>query len=248
MTKIIGHRGARGLAAENTLISIMKALECDVDEIEIDVRVSQDGVPVLHHDKKLTKAKGARLDIAKHTVKELRVAWPELTTLEEAIRGVDRSTPLMIEVKPKVPVKPILAVVQDFLDKGWEPDDFLFASKNQKTLRALHAGLPIIEPVVIEKWSGVRAGFRARQVHAKRVSMNQHFLWWGFIRSMSRSGYHLTAYTLNNHRKAERWAKYGLYGVVTDYPDRFSGFKRAEAPLITKPAKAATRHERRIRP
>jgi glycerophosphoryl diester phosphodiesterase len=247
MTKIIGHRGARGLAAENTLISIVKALECDVDEIEVDVRVTADGVPVLHHDKRLSEAKGVYLAIAKHTVKDLRAVWPELTTLEEAVRSVDRRVPLMLEVKPGVPAEPVVAVVRDFLDKGWKPHDFLFASKSQSTLRDLHYGLAAIETVVIERWSGVRGSYRARQLQAKRVSMNHHFLWWGFIRSMSRSGFQLTAYTLNNRKKAERWVAHGLYGVVTDYPDRFTHFTPAKTPLFAKPVKVAA-HERRIRP
>jgi len=38
---------------------------------------------------------------------------------------------------------------------------------------------------------------------------------------MKHAGYELYAYTINNPAKARRWAKHGLAGVVTDYPDRF---------------------------
>jgi glycerophosphoryl diester phosphodiesterase len=51
--------------------------------------------------------------------------------------------------------------------------------------------------------------------------MNQRWLWWGFIRGFKHSDKQLYAYTLNDPKKAKRWAKWGLAGVITDYPDRF---------------------------
>jgi len=48
--KIIGHRGAKGLAPENTLASMQAALDNNVDAIEFDVRVTRDNVPVINHN------------------------------------------------------------------------------------------------------------------------------------------------------------------------------------------------------
>ena len=45
-----GHRGARGLAPENTFPSWQKALELGVNTIECDMAVTRDGVAVVHHD------------------------------------------------------------------------------------------------------------------------------------------------------------------------------------------------------
>jgi glycerophosphoryl diester phosphodiesterase len=45
-----GHRGARGLAPENTLAAFQKALELGVDTIECDMAITRDGVVVIHHD------------------------------------------------------------------------------------------------------------------------------------------------------------------------------------------------------
>jgi len=47
---VIGHRGAAGLAPENTLSAIRRALEIGVDAIELDVHVSADNVVIVHHD------------------------------------------------------------------------------------------------------------------------------------------------------------------------------------------------------
>src|SRR4051794_30307799 len=45
-----GHRGARGLVAENTLPAFETAFDLGVTSIETDVHLTRDGVPVLAHD------------------------------------------------------------------------------------------------------------------------------------------------------------------------------------------------------
>jgi glycerophosphoryl diester phosphodiesterase len=45
-----GHRGARGLAPENTLPAFAAALAVGVSTLELDVGVTRDGVVVVHHD------------------------------------------------------------------------------------------------------------------------------------------------------------------------------------------------------
>jgi glycerophosphoryl diester phosphodiesterase len=47
---VIGHRGAAGLAPENTLAAFSKALEIGVDGVELDVQLSADGIAVVYHD------------------------------------------------------------------------------------------------------------------------------------------------------------------------------------------------------
>ena len=53
LVQIIGHRGAAGLAPENTLAAFKRACEIGVDAVELDVLVSADGELVVHHDFKL---------------------------------------------------------------------------------------------------------------------------------------------------------------------------------------------------
>ena len=48
--EIIGHRGAAGLAPENTLAAFRRACAIGVDGIELDVHLTADGVLVVHHD------------------------------------------------------------------------------------------------------------------------------------------------------------------------------------------------------
>lgn len=209
---VIGHRGAKGLAEENTLASLQKAVDCHVDRIEFDVRVTKDGVPVLHHDALI-----GEILISNLNLEELLAKKSNLATLEEMLQTFGHKVPLYIEVKPGEAITPIVQIL-----KRHSLADAWLASFSQETLLALHAELPELPTVVLERWSGVRASRRARQLGTNKVCMKQKWLWWGFIRQVTRGGWELYAYTVNNPAKAKRLAKHGLAGVVTDYPDRFS--------------------------
>lgn len=68
---IIGHRGASLLAPENTLAAFALAMESGADGIELDVRLSRDGVPVIIHDATLERT-GLRSEaIAEMDAKQL---------------------------------------------------------------------------------------------------------------------------------------------------------------------------------
>jgi len=219
--KIIGHRGARGLAPENTIASVQKALEYGVQEIEIDVRVTKDQRVVLVHDR-FAEHNGRKLLVSAHTYKELCELKPDLTLLDEAIRSIDHRVPLMIEVKPHVPIEPVVAVMQDLIDAGWQASEFSFGSFSQTTLRALHKAMPAISNVVIERLSGTYGIFRARQLGAHRISINHIFLRKSFLKRAIKQNYEVCVYTLNDPGKAATLAQYGLTGVITDRPDLYT--------------------------
>jgi len=124
--KIIAHRGASSSAPENTLSSIRKALSLEVDYIEIDVRLSNDGIPVVIHDESLVRtgriitndhssAAHAPFEIANPLVHELTLneiksydvgSWfhdsyvgEPVPTLQEVLQENWLGTGLMIEIK-----------------------------------------------------------------------------------------------------------------------------------------------------
>ncbi|WP_420111522.1 glycerophosphodiester phosphodiesterase [Pseudactinotalea sp.] len=59
MPILIGHRGAPGLAPENTIESLELAQRAGADAVEIDVRTSADGRPVLLHDRTFERLWGS---------------------------------------------------------------------------------------------------------------------------------------------------------------------------------------------
>ena len=219
--KIIGHRGARGLAPENTVAAVLKGIEHGVDMVEFDLRVTKDGVVVLDHDGKITDPNGSQHKISEAKYDVLKAHKPDLATFQEVLDVTKGKVKLYVEVKKSEPIKPIVTIINTALANGWKQSDILLGSKSQKSLVALHKELPNIKKIVIHPWSGVISTHRAKQVDTKIIAMNQLSLWSFFIRSMSKRGWEIYAYTLNDPEKAKHWQKFGLAGVVTDNPQRF---------------------------
>lgn len=190
---IIGHRGAKGLATENTQASIKKALEVGVDMIEIDLRLHENEV-VLSHD---------------HTIQTKRYC-----KLEKALSIVAGSVPLILEIKEFQVVNKLPALLQNY--KG----DILISSKKFDVLKEIRHILPDTNIAIIEKWSGIRAVAQASLLETQNVHINHHWLWSSFVRSMKHRGYNLFAYTVNDVERARELAEWGVDGIFTDYPDR----------------------------
>ena len=219
--KIIGHRGARGLAPENTIASIKAAVEVGVDEIEIDARVTVDGIVVLSHDRFITDSRdNTRYVIKKFDYQTLKIHKPDLATLTEAIMTTESKCPLLIEIKPKENTSILIELLKKHLDSTSKPRYFNVASFDQNILRAIKKDLPELQLIVNERWSGVRATMRARELNTKRIHMNIRWLWIGFVKSMYNAGYQLVPYTVNNLTRVDKWKSY-LHGVITDFPNRF---------------------------
>jgi len=85
--KIIGHRGVKDIAPENTILSINKAIEHNLRWIEIDVKTSKDNIPFLLHDDLLdrtTSGKGFPFNYNFQDIKNLDAGtWfdPKLSNL-----------------------------------------------------------------------------------------------------------------------------------------------------------------------
>lgn len=80
-----GHRGARGLAPENTLAGFARALDAGVSTLELDIGVTRDGVVVIHHDERINPdiarlASGAWVAAPGPRLRDL--AWAELSAYD----------------------------------------------------------------------------------------------------------------------------------------------------------------------
>ena len=69
---MIGHRGAAAVRPENTIPSFEHALALGVDAVEFDVRVTADGVAVVHHDASTARTCGEQLVVHTSPVAALR--------------------------------------------------------------------------------------------------------------------------------------------------------------------------------
>ncbi|MFI1718674.1 glycerophosphodiester phosphodiesterase [Streptomyces sp. NPDC053513] len=83
---VVGHRGDPYRVRENTLPSIASAIERGADAVEVDVRLTQDGVPVLLHDDTLKRLWGHDRPLAGLTHERLReLTRGEVPTLRDAL-------------------------------------------------------------------------------------------------------------------------------------------------------------------
>lgn len=71
---IVGHRGNAAHAPENTMESFRQALAVGAECVELDVRLSADGVPVIMHDAVLDRTTDSSGAVASLSVERLRAA------------------------------------------------------------------------------------------------------------------------------------------------------------------------------
>ncbi|MDE6401183.1 MAG: hypothetical protein K2L54_01065 [Clostridiales bacterium] len=103
---IAGHRGNPALAPENTLASFASAIECGVDMIETDIRISKDGELVLMHDedvKRTTDGCGRVRDMSLKQLKTLDAgAGQQIPTLTELLNLCKPHKNMLFDLEIKV--------------------------------------------------------------------------------------------------------------------------------------------------
>jgi glycerophosphoryl diester phosphodiesterase len=223
-TLVYAHRGGSGDIPENTLASFRYAISHNVDGIETDLRATKDHVIVLSHDPEFIK-NGVTYHIDQLRYKELLLLKPDIVTLEQFVVLVNHRTRMMLEVKEMAAVPETVTIVKHYLATGYRPEEFIFASFEYPVLKKLRVMLPAIDLVVLEQWSGIRAISRARSLGTPYLSMDQRFLWWGFVRIVSRN-YRLFSYPFahrfeGRHTRPTGWEPHGLHGMITDRPSYF---------------------------
>ena len=114
---VIAHRGNAAHAPENTLESFDQAIALGADALELDVRVSRDGVPVVIHDPTLLRTAGRRDAVAALTAAELARADTGATFTSDGgatfpYRDRGLTVPTLAEVLVRFPKTPLLIEVK----------------------------------------------------------------------------------------------------------------------------------------
>ncbi|MGO4994465.1 glycerophosphodiester phosphodiesterase [Jeotgalibaca porci] len=153
-TLILGHRGSKGTAPENTLISFKKALLTGCDGLELDVHLSKDGIPVVIHDETVDRTTNAKGLVSSFTLKELKQMdagkWfnrtfqgEKIPTLEEVLvlLSEENFTGLLnIELKTdRIPYENIEATVLNLVKTFQPAYKVVYSSFNYETLERLTA-------------------------------------------------------------------------------------------------------------
>ena len=220
----IGHRGAKGHMAENTLESIKKAMELGVDGIEIDVHRCASGQLVVFHDFTLDRMTNGTGEISKHTLKELKrvvvKGHCQIPTLSEVLAFVDNKCLLNIELKGQDTAKEASRLIQFFVDKkGWEYKNIIVSSFQKdllETVFAINDSIPL--GVLTERNIDTAIGF-AKTIKAVAICADYTMLTEEIVEELKKD-YKVFAYTVNNLNPLKRIKSYGVDGIISDFPDR----------------------------
>jgi len=106
--QIVAHRGFSGIYPENTLIAFKKAIELGVYFLEIDIRQTSDGEPVVMHDEKIDRTTDGTGYVRELTFSQLRkfdagkwkgFSGEKIPHLEEVLELANDATGILIEIK-----------------------------------------------------------------------------------------------------------------------------------------------------
>ncbi len=144
---VIAHRTAMRFAPENTLAGIRKAIEMGADYIELDVRTSKDGVPVLMHDDTLNRTTSGTGPVSARTLAQIKALsirttnpayrGEKVATLEEALAVMKGKTCFYWDAK-EPPTAAMVALVKKY---GFGRDCVVITT-GEDTARALAALWP----------------------------------------------------------------------------------------------------------
>lgn len=106
---LLGHRGAKNYAPENTLAAFNLALEQGADGVELDAKLSADGVIVVHHDATVDRTTNGHGRVARLSLAQLRELdagsfFPEkfrgekIPTLEEVFESIGQRAVINVEL------------------------------------------------------------------------------------------------------------------------------------------------------
>ena len=219
--EVIAHRGTPREHPENSLPGFARALALGADGIELDVHVTRDGVPVVHHDAVLGRpGVGGPLDgrpIAALAAAELvshelapGVGVPTLAAVLALVRG--RAT-VYVEVKGDGAEAAVAAAVRAY---GPQAPVHAFDHRVPARVRALSPDTPcgiLSESYLVDTPHALgAAGARDYWPHRARVDA-------ALVASVHAAGGRVIVWTVNDPAEARALARLGVDGICTDVPD-----------------------------
>lgn len=240
---IFAHRGGSALGPENTLAAFDLGLQAGADGLELDVRLSADGVPVVHHDATLDRTTSHAGPLAAHTADELAhidagyrfavnggfpfrkrgIGIPSLRGVLQRYQDV----PIVIEMKVDS-AEMGQAVAQDILAAG-AVDRVCMAGYGARSAAAARAALPgaassATHPEVrlavyrgFARWPVRQVSYGGYQVPERKGLIR--IVSPRFIRDAHRAGLKVQVWLVDDERDMRRLLDWGVDGLISDRPD-----------------------------
>lgn len=213
---IIGHRGAAGLAPENTLESLTAGMDAGADMLEFDIRATADHRLILAHDAKLHG-----LSIRKHTLAELQAAGnvPLFTDILDAFFG---KIILNVELKHEDSAVAAYSTLRAYITEDDDWDTVIFSSFKPKALRLLRERSKKVNLALLQHANQFSFAMYHRELNLTAVGFHRLFASSLAVATAKELGIFTYAYTVNRTATAARLSQRGIDGIVTDYPNKIS--------------------------
>jgi len=245
---ITGHRGAAGLAPENTLASIQLAIELGVDRIEIDVQQTKDNKIIVLHDRTLrrtTTGHGFVKNLTYDEILQFSAGYKfnkfyineKVPTLEQVIDLIDGKVELLIETKYSYMYYPnierhIINIIKNKNAKDWCKvisfnDRALFRINkldNSIRLGKLFVGKHAHLPLSFDKGLNIRP--LKKYAFVDEVIVKHDYATKAIIEKVHDFGKELHVWTVNNEATIQKLIERGVDGIISDYPNLLMKYRK----------------------
>ena len=224
---VIGHRGAKGHLAENTLPSIAKALELEVDGVEIDVFQCASGELVVFHDKtleKLTNATGYIEELDLDSIQRIEVLNGfTIPTLEEVLDLIKGKVFLNIELKGSQTALKTHELLQIYFEREeWSPEKILISSFNWEELKIFRQANQEVPIAILTEDDPLDAIPIGLELGAVAINPDYKSLNSDNVAKMQKAGFKIYPWTVNDPGDINLMTQMGVDGIITDFPERIS--------------------------
>jgi glycerophosphoryl diester phosphodiesterase len=222
---IYGHRGSPATSPENTLASFREAIDAGVDGLELDVRASADGIPIVIHDRELDRTTSMTGNVDQVPLGSIRSAdagnGQLVPTFEEVLELVSERVHLDIEVKQSGIESVMLSTLANFPRSRWALSSF-----DEDILLAFRAHSKSIELIPIVSFLSPGLIPFVRKLQSPAVALMASSYTASSAEFFAQEQVPVIVWTVNGLEEAHRVHDLGASGLCTDYPGELIGALR----------------------
>lgn len=216
---VVAHRGASGLAPENTMLAYQRAFEIGADMIELDVQETNDGELVCIHDYEVdrtTNGTGSVADLSYNEIRELTINLDQkIPSLKEVLDYCRGKMKVNIELK----VTDIEEKVLNLVEERNMLSEIIVSSFFHGTLINIKELNDNVSTAVLV--SSLRDGIfqYIRDHRANALNPDFKLVTTELVTACHQNGIHIFPWTVND--SSVMYTLFGLDvdGIITDHPD-----------------------------
>lgn len=215
----IGHRGAKGYAAENTLASFQKAIDLGVDGIELDVHLSLDGEVMVIHDETVDRTTSHIGFVNHYTAAALEDHG--IPTLEAVFDLVNQQCFINVELKTYETADKVAELIERYVaEKHWQYEQIIVSSFDWNALQQVHFINDKIRIGVLTNTDLQLAMAFAKFIRAYSLHPYYHLITAENVALMQSMNFKVYPWTINEPEDIIFVKSLNVNGIITDFPDR----------------------------